>query len=272
MNLQRFIEAKQDELAALRRCMPEALDEKAFFAAGKRPDFLQAINAPPPSDEPLRVIAEFKRSSPSEGVINDRLAPDDAAQQYAAGGATCMSVLTERRFFGGAPSDLFAAAPAGLPLLRKDFIFDELQVRESFATPASALLLIVALTPDAERLRGLRELAESQGINAVVEIFSEAELETARESGARIIQVNARNLESFRTDRLAGLQLASHRLPAECWIAASAMSAPEHLLDAAQAGYRAALIGTALMRAAHPQTQLRHLLHPHTPPQTTAQP
>ena len=165
MNLQRFIEVKQAELAALRTCLPEPLTLA-------RPDFRAALMAAPPVGEPLRVIAEFKRSSPSAGVINDSLTPADVARQYAAGGATCMSVLTEERYFTGHTRDLVAAAPAGLPLSRKDFIFDELQVRQTFATPASALLLIVALTPDAARLRALRELAETQGLHAVVEIFT----------------------------------------------------------------------------------------------------
>lgn len=255
MNLQRFIDAKQAELAALRREMPTP-------RAVVRPDFLQALMAPPPAGEPLRVIAEFKRSSPSAGVINDRLDPADVARQYAAGGATCMSVLTEEQYFTGHVRDLHAAAPAGIPLLRKDFIFDELQVRQTFATPASAMLLIVALTPDVTRLRALRELAETQGIHAVVEVFTERELEMARESGARIIQVNARNLETFKTDRVEGLKLAAHRLPQECWIAASAMQTRAHLDDAAAAGYNAALIGTALMTGDSPLTNLTRILHP----------
>lgn len=253
MNLQRFIDAKQDELAALRRQMPAPRD-------GARPDFLAALSSPSREGQPLHVIAEFKRSSPSAGVINDRLSPADAAAQYRAGGATCMSVLTEERYFRGHLNDLDAAAAAGLPLLRKDFIFDELQVRQSFATPASALLLIVALTPDAAKLRGLRELAESRGIHAVVEVFTESELELARLSGARIIQVNARNLETFRTDREEGLKLARLRRPGECWIAASAMSTRIHLQEARQAGYQAALIGTALMSAPSPQQALASLL------------
>lgn len=255
MNLQRFIDAKQAELAALRREMPAP-------RVGVRPDFLQALMAPPPAGEPLRVIAEFKRSSPSAGVINDRLDPADVARQYAAGGATCMSVLTEEQYFTGHVRDLHAAAPAGIPLLRKDFIFDELQVRQTFATPASAMLLIVALTPDVARLRALRELAETQGIHAVVEVFTERELEMARESGARIIQVNARNLETFKTDRVEGLKLAAHRLPQECWIAASAMQTRAHLDDAAAAGYNAALIGTALMTGDSPLSNLTRILHP----------
>lgn len=255
MNLQRFIDAKQEELRALRQHMPPPLPLR-------RPDFRAALLAPPPAGEPLRVIAEYKRRSPSLGLINESLGAQEVAAQYAAGGASCMSVLTEERFFGGQVGDLIAAAPAGLPLLRKDFIFDELQVRATWATPAAALLLIVALTPDVARLRGLRELAEEQGLHAVVEIFTERELELARESGARIVQVNARNLETLRTDRRAGLQLAAQRLPGECWIAASAMQTRSHLDEAAAAGYNAALVGTALMQGGSPLCNLRRLLHP----------
>lgn len=255
MNLQRFIDAKQGELAALRTHMPAPLDIS-------RPNFLEALTAPPPEGQPLRVIAEFKRSSPSAGVINDRLSPGEVAAQYAAGGASCMSVLTEERYFDGHIRDLEAASSSGLPLLRKDFIFDERQVRQTFATPASALLLIVALTPDAEKLRHLRELAESGGLHAVVEVFTEAELDMARAAGARIIQVNARNLETFRTDREEGLKLARLRQEGECWIAASAISQWTHLEDARRAGYNAALVGSALMRGDSPLLNLRRLLQP----------
>lgn len=255
MNLQRFINAKQEELALLRRAMPEPWDVS-------RKDFRQALMEPPPQGEAVRVVAEFKRSSPSAGIINDRLAPAEVSRQYAAAGAACMSVLTEEKHFSGHLKDLEEASCSGLPLLRKDFIFDELQVWQTFATPASALLLIVALTPDAERLRGLRELAESRGIHAVVEVFSEKELEIARNAGAKIFQVNARNLETFRTDRQGTLELASHRQPGECWIAASAMSTHQHLEEAGKAGYQAALIGTSLMRGDSPFENLHRILHP----------
>lgn len=253
MKLQRFIDAKQGELRALRAHMPAALNIE-------RPDILRQLMMPPPAGESIRVIAEFKRASPSEGIINELSSPRDIAQQYARAGASAISVLCEEQYFKGHLSDLDAAASAGIPLLRKDFIFDSLQVQQSFATPASAILLIVALTPDVEQLRSLRELAESQGIHAIVEIFNEDELAMARASGARLIQVNARNLETFSTDRLAGLRLASHRGEGECWIAASALQIPAHLHEARDAGYNVALIGTTLMRSSAPEQTLRHLL------------
>ncbi len=258
MNLQRFIDAKQGELAALRRALRDGSMPAPF--AGTRGDFRAALTAAPPAGEPLRVIAEFKRSSPSQGLINGELDPADAAQAYAEGGAAAMSVLTEETYFRGSTADLSAASSAGLPLLRKDFLFDPLQIRQTITTPAAAMLLIVALTPDAALLRDLRQMGESAGMEAVVEIFSERELETARQSGARIIQVNARNLETFATDRAAGLRLARLRNGDETWIAASAMSERRHLLEAAEAGYAAALIGTALMQTSHPGETLRSLL------------
>lgn len=259
MNLQRFIDAKQAELAALRLAKTEGHLSAPF--TGVRGDFRAALLATPPAGEPLRVIAEFKRSSPSKGLINGSLDVAATARAYASGGAAAMSVLTEEKYFLGSTTDLDAAFPAGLPLLRKDFIFDPLQVEQTFSTPAAAMLLIVALTPDPALLRDLRQQAAEAGIDSVVEIFSERELDIARESGATILQVNARNLETFETDRATGFQLARNRASGEVWIAASAMSARAHLIEAAEAGYDAALVGTALMQTPHPGETLRSLLH-----------
>lgn len=132
-------------------------------------------------------------------------------------------------------------------------------MRLTAATPASALLLIVRLTPDVRRLRGLRELAESFGMEAVVEIFSAEELALARESGARVIQVNARDLDTLRVDRTACLNMGAARRDGEIWIAASGMSEPDHLRRAAEAGFDAALVGSGLMAAADPGAALARL-------------
>lgn len=141
-----------------------------------------------------------------------------------------------------------------------DFIFHQLQVMETASTPASALLLIVRLTPDARELRVLREQAEAYGMQAVVEIFDEGDLALARESGARIIQVNARDLDTLETDRQACLDLGKLRRDGEVWIAASAMSAGEHLREAAEAGFQAVLMGTALMDGGKPGEKLAAIL------------
>lgn len=266
MRLERFRAAKAAELAALRRA--EAAGNLPAPWTGPRPDFAAALAARP-TRGPLNVVAEYKRASPSKGVICEALDVEAVARQYAAAGAAALSILTEEEWFRGdvaflarAGRALEAAGGPALPLLRKDFIFDALQVRATAATPASALLLIVRLTPEAQVLRALREQAESYGMAAVVEVFDADDLALARESGARIIQVNARDLESLRVDRDAPLALIREHppLPGETWIAASGMDSFAHLARAAEAGYRAALVGTALMAGGEPGAALGRLL------------
>ena len=236
MLLDRFREAKAEEIALLtdmasRRELPRPWK-------GRRPDFLKAI-AEPPAGQPVAVIAEFKQSSPSRGVIATGLKPEEVAEQYAAAGASCISVLTEERYFGGRIGYLERMSRAGLPLLRKDFIFHQLQART---------------------LRILREQAEAYGMHAVVEVFDESDLAIARESGARIIQVNARDLDTLETDRAACLDMGKLRREGEVWIAASAMSAGAHLREAAEAGFQAVLMGTALMDGGKPGEKLAAIL------------
>ncbi len=257
--LQRFRTAKAGEIARL-----TALNAAGRLPApfrGPRPSFRAALRTRP--DGLPAVIAEYKRASPSAGAIAPDLLPEDVARQYAESGAACLSVLTEEAYFRGDPA--FLARMAGLPLLRKDFLFHPLQIAETAATPASALLLIVRLTPDVALLRRLREEAEAFGLDAVVEVFDAADLALARAAGSRIIQVNARDLESFAVDRAACLRLAdAFRHDAngreEIWIAASGLERREHLTAAADAGFDAVLLGTALMRGGRPGEALRALL------------
>ena len=218
---------------------------------GTRPPFLRR------SPERVQVIAEYKRQSPSRGVISTRYEPEEVAGMYERGGAVAISVLTQCQHFGGHPAYLSRMrAATRLPLLRKDFIYCERQVLDTAATPASALLLIVALTPEAKELRRLRELAESFGIQAVVEIYSRQQLDIARASGARIIQVNNRNLDTLEVDPTRAQTLIQHRQEPEIWIAASGI---QDTLVPAQ-GYDAALVGTALMAAPSPENALRRLV------------
>lgn len=248
--LERFVTAKQAELDSLRKAEAEGTLPPAW--KGQRPDFAAAI-CQPTGQARLGVIAEYKRASPSRGVIRQDLEVEEVASQYTAAGARAISVLTEEAHFQGRLEYLArAAATPGvekMPLLRKDFIFDRLQVLATAATPAAAMLLIVRLTPDVDQLRQLRELGESHGLAAVVEVFDKADLVLARQSGARIIQVNARDLQKLTVDRAACLELARKDPPraGEIWIAASGMEKPADLAEAADAGYNAALVGTALM-------------------------
>ena len=158
MLLERFLWAKADEVARLRQQERKGALPVPF--SGQRGDFIEALQRRE-AGVPLTVIAEFKQASPSRGPICRSLTVEEAARQYVAAGAGALSILTERRFFAGELDFLGRAAACcpGTPLLRKDFIFDPLQVRATAATPAAALLLIVALTPDAALLRRLREQA-----------------------------------------------------------------------------------------------------------------
>ena len=247
-------EIHQLEALAQAHALPPAL-------RGKRPSFSGALQA---AQQPLPIIAEYKRASPSRGLICDTVTVEDAARQYTQQGATCLSILTESSVFQGELGFLDRAAAASpLPLLRKDFIFHPLQIRATAATPAAALLLIVRLTPDAAQLRALREAAEAYGMEAIVEVFDAQDLALARASGAKLIQVNARDLIRLEVDATRCLALARQYPPQgqECWIAASGICRGAQLPLLAAAGYRAALVGSALMAGGHPDAALRTLLH-----------
>lgn len=248
--LARFREAKKAELEKLRKSVPPPF-------GGKRPNFAQALQGPQ-----ISIIAEYKRASPSLGPIRADLSVEDVACQYETGGAAAMSILTEEKFFAGNEQFLHRAhACSKLPLLRKDFIFDPLQVEGTAATPAAAMLLIVRMLAR-EELAELRDLAKKHGIAAVVEIFDANDLETARSIGAELIQVNSRDLATLQTNREGPLELIRQFSPRknELWVAASGMDSPEHLQAAQKAGYSAALMGTALMKAPHPGKALEFLL------------
>lgn len=236
--LDSFRAEKEKEVSSL-----ISLERKGKFPVpltGTRPSFRAALAAPRgrhPADH-RGIQAGF----PLPGRYQARSFPGRCGRTLCRG-RSGLSFRTDGTLpFQGRNRLSCRMAPAGLPLLRKDFILHPLQVRLTAATPASALLLIVRLTPDVRRLRGLRELTESFGMEAVVEIFSAEELALARESGARVIQVNARDLDTLRVDRTACLNMGAARRDGEIWIAASGMSEPDHLAARrAEAGFDAAL-------------------------------
>lgn len=242
--LDKFFEAKKQEILALRSMTLLPWD-------GKRSDFKGCIS----QLDDIALIAEYKRSSPSCGVIRHDLCIEEIANQYNANGANAISILTEEKYFDGDINFLHRAhnkIGPSLPILRKDFIFDEIQIRHTATTPASALLLIVRMMPNARKLRDLKELAEHYGIQSVIEIFNENDLNIAREAGAEIIQVNARDLATLHVDQTVPLKLVKQRSPNEIWIAASGISKAEDLRKMKDAGFNAALIGTSIMAAPNP--------------------
>jgi len=251
--LRKFADAKRSEIMDLlqldaRGAMPEPL-------AGPRASFTGALRAKGPG----AVIAEYKRASPSRGVINLELTAADVARGNAEGGAACMSVLTEADHFQGDLRYLDEALPAGIPLLRKDFLFHPLQIRRTAATPASALLLIARMV-DTQELQTLLGLCDDLGLEAVTEVFDEADLTRAREAGADIIQVNNRDLDSLTVSLDVSRRLIGAKKPGELWITASGITRGEQIAELRDLGFDAALIGTFLMEDGDPAGALTRLL------------
>ena len=200
----------------------------------------------------LALIAEVKRRSPSAGDIAPSLDPVFHAEAYARAGAVAISVLTDGPYFGGSLDDLRAVARrVRVPVLRKDFIVDELQIAEARGAGASAILLIVrALSP--ARLAELAAAARHWGLEALVEVHDAAELDAGLASGARAIGVNSRNLDTFAVDTRAAWTLF-HRIPKDIVaVAESGMASVDDVRSAAEAGADAVLIGTALSAAPDP--------------------
>jgi indole-3-glycerol phosphate synthase len=200
----------------------------------------------------LGLIAEVKRRSPSAGVIRADLHPSERARAYSGAGASVISVLTDGPFFGGSINDLVAVArDVPVPVLRKDFILDEAQIAEARAAGAAAVLLIVRAL-EAARLRELLAYARALGLEALVEVHTRPELETALAADAAVIGVNSRDLDTFRIDIAAAWELVG-RVPADrIAIAESGMHTIADVERAAEAGADGVLIGTALSAAADP--------------------
>lgn len=251
--LERFKEAKAAEIDGLRTLRAEGRMPAPY--ARPRPSFVASLR----DKRKFPVIAEYKRASPSQGELNMRISPEEAAVAYARAGAGAISVLTEERHFKGDLVFLERAAGAGLPLLRKDFILHPLQVEQTAATPAAALLLIARMLDEAV-LRELLEKTRRFGIEAVVEVFDTADLALARKAGAGIIQVNNRDLDRLEVDLGVSERLIREKRRDEFWITASGASLPEHVKRLLSKGFDAVLVGSALMRGNSPGRALRSLL------------
>ena len=255
--LDEILATKRDEVTMLHQPqVRDLLRARALDAAPTR-DFAGALR---PAAGTVGVIAEVKRRSPSKGELAPELDPALTAKAYAAGGASCLSVLTDLPWFGGTVDDLVAArAACELPVLRKDFTIDEIQVYEARAMGADAVLLIVAALPDDVLLRDLHELAVGLGLAVLVETHDDAELDRALAAGSRIVGVNARNLGTFAEDLGVGERLAT-RVPAD--VVAVAESAIRSVDDAermAAAGFDAVLVGEMLVRAPDATAAVRGL-------------
>ena len=212
--------------------------------------------------ERVNVIAEFKRASPSKGVIRADAVPARMALAYAAGGAMAISVLTEEDRFQGSLDNLKTVrAAVKIPVLRKDFIFDEYQLYESAAAGADALLLIVAALDD-ETLAHLRRMTEDElKMDALVEVHTEDEMQRAAGAGATLVGVNNRDLHSFDVSLEVSVNLARNVPAGDTLVAESGLRRGEDLHRLRALGYRGFLIGETLMRAAEPEKALQQLLN-----------
>ena len=203
------------------------------------------------------IIAEIKRASPSKGVINDQIDVAEMSRQYRNGGAAAISVLTEEDYFKGSLDDLIAVREAvDLPILRKDFIVDEFQVFESAAAGADVMLLIVA-AQDEPQLSELYDLiTDDLGMDAIVEVHTPFELETAARIGAKIIGVNNRDLQTLEVSLDFSRELIPFRPPGSLMIAESGISTIDEIGELKSLGYDGFLIGEELMKTGDPAALL----------------
>lgn len=246
--LDTIVAKKHEEVAELRRQGPPAPT-----AVDAPRGFMRALTAKPG----VAIIAEAKKASPSKGLIEPNFDPVQVAKHYKENGAAAISVLTDRHFFQGELDFLIRIRKeVDLPVLRKDFIIDPLQIEEAHRAGADAILLIAAILSPAQ-LQGFREQAEGLGMDALVEVHDEAELGQALVSGARLIGINNRNLHDFTVDLDTSFRLKALVPEGIPVVSESGITKLEDILRLKKANIDAALIGESLMRSGSSGTLLQ---------------
>ena len=256
--LERILARKRAELESARTAVPLAEMQRRARLAPPPRDFAGALQAKIAAGLPA-VIGEIKKASPSKGVLRAEFDPAALARSYQAGGAACLSVLTDRDFFQGAPEHLAAARSAcTLPVLRKDFITEPYQVFESRALGADCILLIAAALARQD-MQGLEAAARALGMAVLVEVHEEAELDAALALQTPLLGINNRNLRSFETRLETTLELLA-RVPAgKTVITESGILTPADVARMRARSVHAFLVGEAFMRAPDPGEALRRL-------------
>lgn len=252
--LSEIVQSKHAEVERLQHRAAE-LEKRAYSSLPFRRPFLDALLRREPA-----IIAEIKKASPSKGLLRPDFDPASIAKSYERGGAACLSVLTDSQFFEGHADDLGQARQAtSLPALRKDFTVHPVQIYEAAALEADAILLIAAVLTETE-LRIFRELAEQLKLAALVEVHDEEELTRALDSGATLIGINNRNLQTFDVTLDTSLRL-SEKIPAgKIRVSESGIFTRSHIDLLRGAGFQAFLVGESLMRANDPAGALQTLI------------
>ena len=233
-----------------------SLDQLRSMALAARADATPHALRDGMGGDDINIIAEFKRRSPSKGTIRENADAATIARSYEMAGAAAISVLTEENYFAGSLADLRAVREVvTIPILRKDFIFDEYQVYESAAARADGLLLIVAALND-ETLAYLLRLTEELRMDALVEVHTKEEMERAVAQGAKLIGVNNRDLHTFTVSTETSVQLAQFASAETVLVSESGLT-PDEVRKLHGIGYKGFLVGEALMRAPEPAQQLR---------------
>jgi len=256
--LNRILRRKIEEIEVGRQQVPlEQLRAQLGSVSGPR-GFIRSLRDKQSSGLPA-VIAEIKKASPSKGVIREDFDPVQIAESYAKGGASCLSILTDRDFFQGHDDYLVAARHACLlPVIRKDFIIDPYQVYESRALGADCILLIVAALED-RTLKDLYRLSSDLGMDTLVEVHNQHELERAMHLDLDILGINNRDLHSFETSLSTTLDLLDH-IPETCLVVTeSGIQSSEDVRLMRDHGVNSFLVGEAFMRAEDPGRELRAL-------------
>ena len=253
--LNRIIAGKREEVEQRKKSLPVSTLQERIVQRQAPLDFGSAI-----SGDGIRLIAEVKRASPSRGILCPDFDPVALARTYARGGAAAISVLTEMNYFEGSIDHLTAIREeVRLPLLRKDFIFDQYQVYESGAYGADALLLIVAILSQ-EQLKELLSLSHSLGLGCLVEVHNEDEVERALFSGAEIIGINHRDLNTFEVDINTTRRLRPLIPREQIVVSESGISSRSDIEKLKGWGVNAVLVGEALVTADDIPTKIRELM------------
>ena len=256
--LERILARKREELEAARAAVPFAEMQRRAAAAPAPRGFAAALQAKLAAGRPA-VIAEIKRASPSKGLLRADFDPASIARSYEAGGAACLSVLTDRDFFQGDPAHLAQAKSAcRLPVLRKDFVTEPYQVHESRALGADCILLIAAALARQD-MQGLEASARSLGMDVLVEVHDATELEAALALQTPLLGINNRNLRTFETRLETTLDLLARVPDGKIVVTESGILAPADVTRLRARSVNAFLVGEAFMRAADPGAALRQL-------------